>query len=151
MFQSRSICDRNTSIGAKGLQEWGSEPINLFRQYSHFRDRRELVEDDERGGHPKSTRTDVNIAAVADLVKSDRQIASRMMAESLNVPETVVLCILKEDLGKRKLCARFVPHSLTPEQREDWVILPRHYRDGQSRQKNLFNKIITGDETWCFA
>jgi hypothetical protein len=29
-------------------------------------------------------------------------------------------------------------------------ILPRHYRDGQCRQK-LFNKIITGDETWCFA
>jgi hypothetical protein len=63
----------------------------------------------------------VNIAAVADLVKNDRQIASRMIAESLNIPKTVVLQILKEDLGKRKLCARFVPHSLTPEQREDRV------------------------------
>jgi hypothetical protein len=29
--------------------------------------------------------------------------------------------------------------------------LPRHYLDGQCRQKNVFNKIITGDETWCFA
>jgi hypothetical protein len=28
---------------------------------------------------------------------------------------------MKEDLGKRKLCARFVPHSLTPEKREDRV------------------------------
>jgi hypothetical protein len=27
---------------------------------------------DESGGHPKSTRTEVNIAAVADLVKNDR-------------------------------------------------------------------------------
>jgi hypothetical protein len=44
-----------------------------------------------------------------------------MIAESLNVPKTVVLRILKEDLGKRKLCARFVPHPLTPEQREDRV------------------------------
>jgi len=42
-----------------------------------------------------------------------------MIAESLHVPKTVVLRILKEDLGKRKLCARFVPHSLTPEQKED--------------------------------
>jgi hypothetical protein len=41
-----------------------------------------------------------------------------MIAESLNIPKTVVLWILKEDLGKRKLCAYFVPHSLTPEQRE---------------------------------
>jgi hypothetical protein len=44
-----------------------------------------------------------------------------MIAESLNIPKTVVLGILEEDLGKRKLCARFVPHSLTPEQREDRV------------------------------
>jgi hypothetical protein len=64
---------------------------------------------------------EVNIAADADLVKNDCQIASRMMAESLNIPKTVVLRILKEDLGKRKLCARFVPHSLTPKQREDRV------------------------------
>jgi len=44
-----------------------------------------------------------------------------MIAEPLNIPKTVLLRILKEDLGKRKLCARFVPHSLTPEQREDRV------------------------------
>jgi hypothetical protein len=65
--------------------------------------------------------TGVNIAAVADLVKNGRRIASRMIAESLNIPMTVVLRILKENLGKRKLCARFVPHCLTPEQREDPV------------------------------
>ena len=85
------------------------------------RDGRQLVEDDKRGGRPKSTRTAVNIAAVADLIKNDRRIASRMIAESLNISKTVVLRILKEDLGKRKLSACFVPHSLTPEQREDWV------------------------------
>jgi hypothetical protein len=66
------------------------------------------------------TQTEVNIAAV-DLVKNDCRIASRMIAESLNIPKTVVLRILKEDLGKRKLYARFVPHSLTPELREDRV------------------------------
>ena len=63
----------------------------------------------------------MNIAAVADLVKNDCRIASRMIAESLNIPKTVVLRILKVGLGKRKLCARYVPHSLTPEQREDRV------------------------------
>jgi hypothetical protein len=52
----------------------GNEALNqtnIFRWYSRFQDRRELVEDDERGGHPKSTRTEVNFAAVADLVKND--------------------------------------------------------------------------------
>jgi hypothetical protein len=93
---------------------------NVFRWYSRFRGERELVED-ERGGRPKSTRTEVNIAAVADLIKNDRRIASRMVAGSLNIPKTVVLRVLKDYLGKRKLCASFVPHSLTLEQREDRV------------------------------
>jgi hypothetical protein len=37
--------------------------------------------------------------AVADLIKNDRRIASRMIAESLNISKTVVLRIQKEDLG----------------------------------------------------
>jgi hypothetical protein len=101
---------------------YGNEALNrsnVFRWYSRFRDGRELVEDGERGSRPKSTRTEVNIAAVADLVKNGRRIAIRMIAESLNIPKTVVLRIVKEDLGKRKLCALFILHSLTPEQRED--------------------------------
>jgi hypothetical protein len=31
-----------------------------------------------------------------------------MIAGSLNIPKTVVLRIMKEDFGKRMLCARFV-------------------------------------------
>jgi hypothetical protein len=93
----------------------------VFRWYSRFRDGRELVEDDKRGGRPKSSRTEVNIAAVADLVRNDRRIASRMIAESLNTPKTVVLRIVKEYLGKRKSCALYVPQSLTPQQREGRV------------------------------
>jgi hypothetical protein len=45
------------------------------------------------------------IAAVVDLVKNDCRMASRIVAESFNIPKTVALRILKEDLGKRKLCA----------------------------------------------
>jgi hypothetical protein len=103
---------------------YGNETMNrskVFRWYSRFQDGRELVDDDERGGRPKSIRTEVNIAAGTDLVKNDRRITSRMIAESLNIPKTVVLRILREDLGNRKLCARFVPHSLTSGQREDPV------------------------------
>jgi hypothetical protein len=47
------------------------------------------------------------IAAVADLIQNDRRIASSIISESLSIPKSVVLRILKEDFGKRKLCARF--------------------------------------------
>jgi len=139
--------NRNTNIGAKGLWEWGSEPIKRFRWYSRFQDGRKLVEDDERGGHPKSNWTEVNTAAVADLVKkNDRRIASRMISEYLNIPKTLVFRILKEDLGKRKLSARFAPLLDTWAKRRSSHILARHYRDGRCRQ-NFFNKIIMGDKS----
>jgi hypothetical protein len=44
---------------------------NIYGCYSRFRDGRDLVEDDERGDRPKSTRTEVNIADIAELVKRD--------------------------------------------------------------------------------
>jgi hypothetical protein len=74
-----------------------------------------------------------------------------MMAESLNIPKTVVLWILKEDLGKRKLCARFVPLSLTPEQRENRVTSCQDIIVMADADKYFFNKISMRDETWCFA
>jgi hypothetical protein len=84
------------------------------------------------------------------LVKNDSLIASRVIAESLNIPKTVVLRILREDLGKRKLCARFVPHSLTPEQWKDRVTSCQDIITKVDAAKNFLNKIITRDETWCF-
>jgi hypothetical protein len=58
---------------------YGNEALNrsnVLRWYSRFRDGRELEENDERGGRPKSTRTEVNIAALAaDLFKNGHRIA----------------------------------------------------------------------------
>jgi hypothetical protein len=116
----------------------------VFKWYSRFRDGRDLVDDDERGDRPKSTWTEVNIAAVADLVKNDRRLSLRMIAISLNNFKALVLRILKEDFGERKLFARFVPPST-----DTWAkgrsshILPRHYRDGRCRQffkQNYYGK-----------
>jgi len=133
---------------------YGNEALNrsnVFRLYSRFRGGRELVEDDERDDRLKSNRTEVNIAAVADLVKNDRRIAPRMIAESLNIPETLVLRILKEDLGKRKLCAPFVLRSLTPEQKEDRVTSCQDIIAMADADKKFFNKLLRGMRPGCFA
>ena len=74
-----------------------------------------------------------------------------MTAQSLNIPEPVVLRTLNEDLGKRELCAHFVPHCLTPEQREDRVTSCKDIIAMADAEKIFLNKINTGDATWCFA
>jgi len=70
-----------------------------------------------------------------------------MIAESLNIPKTVVLWILKEDLGKRKLCARFVSHSLTPQQREDRVTSCQDIIVMADADKNFLKKLL--DLVFC--
>ena len=55
---------------------YGGEALNrsnVFSWYSRFRHGRKLVENDERGGCPKSTRTEVNSSAVAGLVESHHE------------------------------------------------------------------------------
>jgi len=48
------------------------------------------------------------------------------------------------------LCASFVPHSLTPEQREDRAISCQHII-AMADSDIFLNKITKGYETWCFA
>jgi hypothetical protein len=74
-----------------------------------------------------------------------------MIAESLNIPKAIFLRIMKEDLGKRELCACFVPNSLTPEQREDRVTSWQDIMAMADADKNIFNKFFTGDVTWSFS
>ena len=134
-------------------KDCGNEAVNrsnVYRWHSRFRDGRELVEKDERCGRRKSTRTEVNIAAVAGLVKNDRRIASIMRTETLKISKTVVLRILKDDLGKRKLCERFIPHLLTLEKGKMESHLAKTLSRWPMQTNFFFSKITTGDETWCF-
>jgi hypothetical protein len=70
LFQSlsTSICDRNTSIGGKGLWNEALNLSSVYRWYYRYRDGREQAEH-ERGGRPKSTPAEINMAALVDLVK----------------------------------------------------------------------------------
>jgi len=69
LFQSRSSATEALVLAQKAYGKEALNRSNVLRLYSRFQDGRELVEDDERGGRPKSTGTEVNIAAVVDLGK----------------------------------------------------------------------------------
>ena len=58
--------------------------------------------------------------------------------------------IMHDVLGKRKVCAKFVPHSLTPEQKEQCVLAATDFVQCTDDNPTFLNSIITGDETWCF-
>ena len=65
-----------------------------------------MVEDDEKVGRPKSTRSGLNVGTVADLVKNDCRIASRMIAELLKIPKTS-FSDSERGFGKEKFVCTF--------------------------------------------
>lgn len=121
----------------------------VFEWFARFRDGRESTEDDERSGRPRSSRTDENVERVQALVRSDRRMTIEMIAESLNMSVGSVFTIMTEDLKKKKLCARFVPHSLTTEQKEHRIASSEDLIATADQDPNFLKNIVTGDESWC--
>ena len=123
---------------------------NVHRWYARFQDGREDVKGDARSGRPSTARTDENVESVRPLLTEDRRTTLQMIADRLNIGKETVRRIVTEDLGKSKICARFVPHALTAEQKQERVV---YYQDLllMGQDKRFWENIITGDETWCFA
>ena len=58
------------------------------------------------------------------------------------IPKTVILQIPKEDLGKRKLCECFVPHSLTPGKWKIESHLAKTLARGSMQTKKFLTKLL---------
>jgi len=82
---------------------------------------KELVEDEERNGRTCTTTTDENIVRIAAVLKEHRCAGCRLVEELTGIPKTIVQRMIRNDLQKRKFCARFVPHAQTAEQRQQRI------------------------------
>ena len=109
------------------------------------------MKDDERSGRPTTSQTNDNIAAVDKMVKEDRKVMYRLIADTLGIPKTVVLRILRGDLKKQKLCSRLVLHSVTREQVGQRVTTCQDLLNMINGDKNFLDKVITGDDSCSFA
>ena len=105
------------------------------------------VEDDTRPGRPKTFVTKANIAAVKIVVEP--RLSVKDIASCTGISEGSVQTILKKRSDLRKVCARWVPHLLTEEQKTQRLKCAREllktYKGCNSR---VISNLLTGDETW---
>ncbi|GFX34316.1 protein GVQW3 [Trichonephila clavipes] len=90
---------------------------NFFVWHKRFLDGSDTEEDGQRSGRPISSRTPELIEKVQNFVANDRCASLRMAVDSLNINKEAIRIILHENLGKTKVCAKFVPHTLSPGQK----------------------------------
>jgi len=89
----------------------------VYKWVKRFSEGRESVTDEERSGRPATSRTEENIAKVRQIVRENRRLTVRSIAEQVNIDRETVRKILTEDLDMRKVCARMVPKQLTEKQK----------------------------------
>ncbi|KAJ8938293.1 hypothetical protein NQ318_020352 [Aromia moschata] len=80
---------------------------------------RETTEDDPRPGRPSTSKTDENIEKIGKLIREDRRLSIRGLAEISGIDKECVRQILHESY-MRKVCEKMVlktPHSRAKESR----------------------------------
>ena len=88
-----------------------------------FNDGRESIENDPFVGRPVSVLTEKNVATVKTLIEEDTRYTTQEIEELSGIHSSSVLKILLERLGLGKICAHWVPHLLTDEQKQSRVRL----------------------------
>lgn len=134
-------------------QVYGDDCLSRSRVhewYSRFKEGREDLNDGEHVGQPKFVITKDSIETVREFVKEQPKSSLKFMEMELDISKSSIYRILTEHLGYRKVCARFVPHKLTDDQK---LLRIQHSKDiikMTKKDKNFLYNIVTGDETWCF-
>ena len=80
--------------------------------FTRFKNGRDDLNDDPRPGRPEALNRAKLVEKVREIIAINANFTVRMLAEELNPSYCTNYTILTEDLGKRKICARFVPHQL---------------------------------------
>lgn len=144
---------------AKGAHEmlksvYGDNVVTLktvYKWYERFKNGHESVEDEQRSGRPSTSKTHENVQNVAQIVRANRRITIRELAEELNISYGSVQSILTDNLHMRRVSAKFVPRLLTDEQKANRVSVCTELKDRLQADPDFIAKIVTGDESWVYG
>jgi len=116
---------------------------------SEFKRGRNNVKHEHCSGRPKDTASTDSIQIVNDMLKEDRRLTIRHIAETKDIHATTVYRIVSDDLGMKKVSARWVPRMLTDEQKQNHVsVCTDLLCHLQAQLQILLDRIVTQNETW---
>ena len=116
-----------------------------------FNDGRESIENNPRVGRPVSVLMEKNVATVKTLIEEDAHYTVQEIEELSGIHSSSVLKILRERLGLRKICACWVRHLLTDEQKQIRIRLASQVIEKYDKcDPRRLEEIVTGDETWIY-
>ncbi|XP_070851493.1 histone-lysine N-methyltransferase SETMAR-like [Drosophila suzukii] len=83
------------------------------------------------------------------MVLADRKLKLKEIADASKISEGSVFTILHEHLDLRKLCSKWVPRLLTPDQKQQRIDASETCLSMLKRNRtDFFRRYVTMDETW---
>lgn len=127
------------SVSYSTIKKWSSE----------FKKGRNSIEDDPRCGRPRFSSSNEMVQNILKIIMNDRRICIRRIADILKIGKSVVSEVITNEMGMNKVCARWVPKNLSPEQKLNRLRTSKENLGLFQQNKELFiQKFITMDETW---
>lgn len=131
----------NDAMSVTQIKEW----------FNRFKDGRTSVESDERPGRPSTSRNPQVVEQVRKLIREDRRLTVRELADEVGISHGSADTILLEDLGMRRVAAKFVPKLLSPEQRQCRLDVAQDMLQTANADPDFLKTVITGDESWVYG
>jgi histone-lysine N-methyltransferase SETMAR len=97
--------------------------VTVSKWVNEFKRGRESLVDDPHSGRPKTATNSDMVEKVHKIVLEDCRLKVRQIAEMIDIPLEHVHHILIEDLGMKKLSARWVPRLLSEYQKQARVTM----------------------------
>ncbi|UYV70720.1 hypothetical protein LAZ67_8000360 [Cordylochernes scorpioides] len=116
---------------------------NVYWWYKMFSEGREDVNDEERAGRPSTSTTDEKFNEVEKMILANRRITVREVAEDLNISIGSCHSIFINDLGMRRVAAKFVPKLLNCDQKQHRMNIANEMLDSVRDDPNLLQRVIT--------
>jgi len=85
------------------------------------------------------------------IIRADRRLTIREVAEDAGIAIGTCQKILTEDLQMRRVSAKFVPRLLKAEQKDDHMSVYTDFRKRVQNDPNFMSSVITGDERWVYG
>jgi hypothetical protein len=87
----------------------------IKESFNRFKDRRTLVDSDQRSGRPSTSRNANVIENVCSLILEDRRLTVQEIADEVVISTGSAYSILTKDLHMCRVVAKFVPKLLSQE------------------------------------
>ena len=84
-------------------------------------------------------------------LNKDQHLTARELDADLGTPKTTVSKILTQDLGMKRVVAKFILWLLLTEQEERCAAVAKDLIQTTTNEPDFLKKVITGDEWWVYG